>query len=219
MINIAGRVRSGRGRASAQVAAVKVEVEAITNQVLAPGTLNIILDRPLRLNKAEALFFDQNARMLWPATLNDLDVWVYRWKHTALHVVEVLSSVHLRGRFGLKDGDRIILAMRPEHIDRIGAMERAAWALVWAGRRDLCYTNDRYYFAVYRFCEALGATQQRPARKLINIPWGWVRLAIERTPVVGTTSLEATEQQQPCEDDLAKIPNAFGTKPTDLKTS
>ena len=166
MTKIAGRVRSGRGTASAHLAEVRTEVEGITKEAVIHGTLNMILDRPLRLNEAEARFVGQNLRMLWPATLNGIDVWVYRCKDTALHVVEVLSSVHLRDRFGLKDGDRVILTMHTDHIDQIGAIGRTAWAVVWAGRRDWCYTSDRYYFRLRKYCMALGATQQSPTRSI-----------------------------------------------------
>ena len=185
MTKIAGRVRSGRGTASARMAEVQTELERITKEAIIPGTLNIILDRPLRLNEAEARFVGQNLRMLWPATLNGIDVWVNRWKDTALHVVEVLSSVHLRDRFGLKDGDRVTLTMRPDYIDRIGAMGRTVWAIVWVGRKDWCYTNDRYYLGLLKYCKALGATQQSPTARLKNVSLGLAKAGIKRTPIIG----------------------------------
>lgn len=207
MIKIAGRVRSGRGLASAQFAGLMVELETITHEAMYPGTLNIVLARPMRLNEAEAGFFDRNARMIWPARLNDMNVWVYRWKHSALHVVEVLSSVNLRGHFGFRTGDRVTLTMQPGHIDRIGAVAAIVWAIVWFGRRDWCYTNDRYYFAFHKFCAALGATQQSLARSLN-----------ERMPAVSAALL--IDREQPLADgDTAKAPNAFAPKPTDLKLS
>jgi hypothetical protein len=178
VIEINGRVGSGRGLASPYIATIQAELASITDEEIFPGTLNIILDRPWRLNETEALFFDQSWRMLWPATLNGIDVWIYRWRHTALHVVEVLSSVHLRNRLGLKDGDRVTLTMHPDHIDRIGAIGWTAWTIVWAGRRDWCYTNDRYYFALFKYCKALGATQQpKPAGGLKNMFRNWAGLA------------------------------------------
>ena len=181
MIKIAGIVRSGRGAAAAQIAEIQSELEGIVNAAIIPGTLNIILDQPLRLNEAEARFFDQNLRMLWPATLNGIDVWVYRWKHTALHVVEVLSSVHLRDRFGLKDGDRVTLTMRSDHIDRISRMGRTVWAIVWVGRRDWCYTNDGYYVGLRKYCMALGATQQSPTGALKKVSLALAKKVIKRT--------------------------------------
>lgn len=186
MIEINGRVRSGRGVAAPYIAKIQSELERVTNEAIVPGTLNIILDRPLRLNEAGARLFDQNLRMLWPATLNGTDVWVHRWKHTALHVVEVLSCVHLRNRFDLKDGDRVTLTMRPDDIDRVGAMGRTAWAIVWIGRRDWCYTNDRYYFGLRRYCKALGATQQSPRGRLKNVLVGSAKAMIKRSPIIRT---------------------------------
>jgi hypothetical protein len=172
------------------MAEVQTELEGITNEAIIPGTLNIILDRPLRLNEAEARFFGQNLRMLWPATLNGIDVWVNRWKDTALHVVEVLSSVHLRDRFGLKDGDRVTLTMHTDHIDRIGAMGRSVWAIVWVGRRDWYYTNDKYYDGLRKYCEALGAAQQSPTGAV-----ELAKAAIKRTPIIGKIVKKARKQQ------------------------
>ena len=207
MIKIAGRVRSGRRMASAQFAGLMIELETITHETLCPGTLNVILDRPVRLNEAAARFFDRSARMVWPARLNDMNVWVYRWKHSALHVVEVISSVNLRDRLGLKDGDRVTLTMHPGHIDRIGAVAAIVWGIVWFGRRDWCYTNNRYYFALHKFCQAFGATQQDLAGSLK-----------ERMPAVPTALL--IDPEPPLADgDPAKTPSAFAAKPTDLKLS
>jgi hypothetical protein len=193
---IAGRVRSGRGAASARMAEVQTELEGITNEAIIPGTLNIILDRPLRLNEAEARFFGKNLRMLWPATLNGIDVWVIRWKDTALHVAEVLSSVHLRDQFGLKDGDRVTLTMHIDHIDRIGAIGRTVWAIVWVGRRDWCYTSDGYYFKLRKYCMALGATQQSPTGALRSVSLALAREWIKRT-------LRKSRKQQPRTTDLS----------------
>ena len=196
MTKIAGRVRSGRGTAWTYLAEVRTEVEGITNEVVIHGTLNMILDRPLRLSEAEARFFDQNFRMLWPATLNGTDVWVYRCKHTALHVVEVLSSVHLRDRFGLKDGNRVILTMRPNHIDRIGAVSWTIWALVWLGRRNWCYTNDKYYFGLLKYCKSLGATQQSPTGALKKVSLALAKKVIKR-------ALRKSRKQQRGTKDLS----------------
>ncbi|MGH6683333.1 MAG: hypothetical protein ACRECA_05320 [Pseudolabrys sp.] len=207
MIKITGRVRSGRGMASAQLAGFMTELEKVTHEAIRPGTLNIILDRPMRLNEAEAFFFDRNSRMVWPARLNDMNVWVYRWKHSALHVVEVLSSVNLRSCFDLKDGDRLTLTMLPGHIDRIGAVAAIVWAIVWFGRQDLCYTNDRYYFAFHKFCQTLGATQQSFARSLK-----------EHMPAI-PAALRIDPDHPPADGGTAKAPNAFTAKPTDLKLS
>ena len=207
MIKMAGRVRSGRGTASASFADLIIEIERITREAIRPGTLNIILDRPTRLNEAEASFFDRNSRMVWPARLNDVNVWVYRWKHSALHVVEVLSSVNLRDRLGLKDDDRVTLTMQAEHIDRIGAVAAIIWVIVWFGRRDWCYTNDRYYFAFHKFCRALGATQQSLA--------GSLKEHMSVVPV----ALRIDPEQPLANGDTAKAPNACAAKPTDLKLS
>jgi hypothetical protein len=160
-VAISGYVRGGRGKAAAELAAHREEIETITGETLFPGSLNVILDRPVRFKQSEAAFFDSGFRMLWPAEMNGVAVWMYRWRHTALHVVEILSSSKLRDVL-CNDSNMTVVINIDEHcIDKVYWKQSLAWHMIWAGRRDWCYTSDRYYFETLGFCRAMGATQEQ----------------------------------------------------------
>ncbi|MDN5926844.1 MAG: hypothetical protein L0I29_07205 [Hyphomicrobiales bacterium] len=173
-IQISGHVRSGRGRAAAELAVHMEEIEEITGQNIVPGSLNVILDRPVRFKESEAAVFDNGFRMLWPAEMGGVAVWIYRWRHTALHVAEVISSQRLRDILHICNNSEVIINIDECHIDQIDWMQSLAWAIVWAGRRDWCYTNDRYYFETLGFCRAMEATQERnaPGAPIVSGPAG-----------------------------------------------
>src|SRR6185437_10804648 len=101
------RVTSGRRRASRELLGWAGQLEGFAGEKLQPGSLNVYLDRPLRLCKAGALRFDGGGRMLWRASLNGLPVLLYRWRECPFHIIEILSAVDLRTQFGLRDGDAV----------------------------------------------------------------------------------------------------------------
>lgn len=193
-IELGGQVISGRGRAAPELFGLSEELHAIVKEPLYPGSLNIVLNRPLRLLNTAAFTFDGESRMLWPASLNGVDVWIYRWRESPLHIVEVLSSIHLRERLKLKDGDDVILRLRDKQIGAINPIGRLTWAVLWIGRRQWVYSNYAYYSRTMGLCTKLGATQQEPIVKgLVQTSFVvvkditlLVKRIIKRTPVIGT---------------------------------
>jgi hypothetical protein len=186
-VAISGYVRGGRGKASAELAAHRQEIETITGEKLFPGSLNVILDRPVRFKQSEAALFDSGFRMLWPAEMNGVAVWVYRWRHTALHVAEILCSRKLRDV--LHNDNKVIVNIDECHIDDIYWTQGLAWHMIWAGRRHWCYTSDRYYFETLGFCRAMGATQERktPHAPVVSIQAGYPdqrSMRCERNPTL-----------------------------------
>jgi hypothetical protein len=156
-----GQVTSGRGWATRDLKLLENELDAVVGGPLSPGSLNVVLGRPLRLQNNAAFNFDRERRMLWPACLNGLDVWVYRWNECPFHVVEIISAFKLRDRLKLRDGDPVVLQLSDEKIASIRPLELFVWAILWLGRRNWYYTNRKYY----NFCRILGIAQQRPAVK------------------------------------------------------
>lgn len=157
-----GHVVSGRGKATADLANFKGELSKVTAQSLRPGTLNIVLKRPIRFVGSRAYVFDQGHRMLWPASANGVDVWLYRWRECPLHVIEVLAAVNLREHFGLQNGDKLTLAVDPRCVEPISRFARLAWTALWSGRKRLAYSSDVYYNRTMRASMRLGAAQQQP---------------------------------------------------------
>jgi Methyltransferase domain/Domain of unknown function DUF120 len=180
-----GHVVSGRGFASQHLSTLADEIAPIVGGPPYPGSLNVVLDRPLRLEASEARAVEGGARLFWPATLNGLPVWLYRWTTAPLHVVEIVSPQYLRGHLGLHDNDRVAIAIGREQVAGIKPFSRAVWASVWLGRRDWAYTNPRYVDRTRYWCSRWGANQAPTDKGFIDMVSAIVKAAVKRTPVIG----------------------------------
>ena len=166
---IHGKVVGGRGKAAVQIAQHREEIaKAIGAQPFA-GSLNLVLEKPVRFVESEATFFDNGFRMLWPATLNGIPVWLYRWKHTSLHIVEVISPINLRDRLRIGEDKEVTIVVPEDFVGKISFIQNVIWAAVWIGRRDWCYTRDNYYYKFLNFCRESGATQQLPEQGMLDV--------------------------------------------------
>jgi riboflavin kinase, archaea type len=161
-VALEGQVVSGRGLAARELLTLREQVQTIVNEPLCPGSLNIVLNHPVRLADAAGYAFDLDYRTLWRASLGGIDVWVYRWRESPLHIVEILSSVYLRDRLNLKNGDTVTLRIRSGQIEKIHFLERFIWAALWTGRRHWFYSYKFYSNHTVRFGTELGATQEQP---------------------------------------------------------
>jgi hypothetical protein len=161
-VALKGQVVSGRGMAALELLTLREQVQAIVKEPLCPGSLNITLNHPVRLLDAAGFAFDLDYRTLWRASLGGIDVWVYRWRESPLHIVEILSSVCLRDRLNLKNGDTVTLRISRGQIEKIHFLERFIWAALWTGRRHWFYSYNFYSNHTVRFGKELGATQEQP---------------------------------------------------------
>ena len=161
-VALEGQVVCGRGLAAPELVTLSEQVQAIVKEPLCPGSLNIVLNRPVRLLDTAGFAFDRAYRTLWPASLGGINVWVYRWRESPLHVVEILSSVYLRGRLNLKNGDAVTLRISGTQIGELHFFERFIWALLWIGRRRWFYSSKLYSSRTVRLGKELGATQEQP---------------------------------------------------------
>lgn len=165
---VTGAVLSGRGKAAAHIKEDFEEFCTATGQEFLPGSLNIALDQPLFLNAETAISVSEGDRLLWQATLFDQPVWIYRFPHAPLHVVEVLSTEHLRSRFDLEDGQSVPLSIAATDVIDTTLRQRVAWALLWKGRETWSYRRDGYYMRTRRLSIELGATQIRSGKSAIR---------------------------------------------------
>ena len=156
---IDGVVSSGRGNAAGHIQAQAADLRQLLAMDPFPGSLNVVLDKPVRFEERLALPFDAGERYLWHARLNDQPVWLYRWKGAPLHIVEVISGQKLRDCLHLADGDRINIEIVPEAIAEVTWEERVAWSVVWLGRRSWYYKSNMYRFKTSRYCRRYGAVQ------------------------------------------------------------
>lgn len=167
-IQVVGQVVSGRGMGKHRVFRCREELHPIVKRSLYPGTLNILLNLPLRLLDTAGFTFDREGGMVWPASLSGVDVWIYRWPGCPLHVVEVLSSICLRERFNLKDGDDVTLGLSDGRTGAINTLGRLAWAALWIGSRNSFFLRDTCHTGRNRtmiWSKKLGALQQQPEVK------------------------------------------------------
>jgi CTP-dependent riboflavin kinase len=162
VVALEGQVVCGRGLAAPELVTLSEQLQAIVNEPLCPGSLNIVLNHPVRLLDTAGFSFDRRYRTLWPASLGGINVWVYRWRESPLHVVEILSSVYLRGRLNLKNGDAVTLRISRSQIAELHFFERFIWALLWTGRRRWFYSYRLYSNRTVRLGKELGATQEQP---------------------------------------------------------
>lgn len=139
-----GTVLPGRNLTSATIERTSNELLGVTGESIVPGSLNIVLDTPLRLSRETKRTFNGGQGFLWPARFNGARVWIYRWPATPLQVVEILSLVHLRTQFGLSDGTRVTIEIERVNIASVGALGFLGWMIVWLGRSDLFYRSNRY---------------------------------------------------------------------------
>jgi hypothetical protein len=185
-----GQVVCGRGLAAPELVALSEQVQTIVKEPLCPGSLNIVLNQPVRLLDTAGFAFDRGYRTLWPASLGGIHVWVYRWRESPLHVVEILSPVYLRGRLKLKNGDAVTLRLSGAQIGELHFFERFIWALLWTGRRRWFYSSNLYSNRTVRLGKELGATQEQPVvRGSIRISLYVMKEMITLVPTVAFKDL------------------------------
>jgi len=159
MDEIAGTVASGRGQSTTYIRIHSAELKEKLGQDLVEGSLNVILNRPVKLAAENAIVFDGGKRLLWPATIEGQRGWAFRWVRAPLHVLEFVATVHLRRSLGLKDGTPVRIAIRAEDVVPLSAVSHFAWFMVWAGRRHWFYNGNTYREFAKRWTRYFGATQ------------------------------------------------------------
>lgn len=152
-----GKVQSGRGIASQHIGEAGDELEIILGQRPLPGTLNVLLDRPLALSKRTGLAFDGGLRTVWPVQLNGKPVWLYRWANCPLHVAEFLSPDHIRSELNLSDGSNVTVEVDQELMDTPPLI---AWTILWKGREGW-FRNARYEWFANRLAVRTGFGMER----------------------------------------------------------
>lgn len=141
-------VADGRGRATRQLNPLSDRLASVLGAPVRPGTLNLVLDRPALLDPHEAIPLDQwGKRSVWTAELEGRPVLLHRWRGCPLHIVEVVSDQPLRLMLGLETGGSVSIEMP---LSPLSSSRRIVWSLLWAGRRNRFYSDDRYVRSVRR---------------------------------------------------------------------
>jgi SAM-dependent methyltransferase len=186
-VRVMGRVTPGRGLATTQLGSDAGKLPSLLGRAMCPGTLNLFLDTPLRFSEKSAIKSADDQFLFWPASVNDVDVWVFRWPEAPLHIAELVSEKHLRSHFNLNDGDRVQVNLEKEHICQASLLDFLVWSYYWRGRRrNWFYTHDGYARWVMGRARRLGGAQvQSEDRAVLNVSMEAIKFVIRSTPILG----------------------------------
>jgi CTP-dependent riboflavin kinase len=161
-LKLKGRVVSGRKRGTRNTRRDAGKLRHALGVAVVDGTLNIILKRPVMFANDAAIRIPVDdggpPRREWPARLNGTPVWINRRLHP-LHIISLLSDVHLRSHLHLSDGDTVQIEVRPSDVGPVSLAGRLTWILFWLGRKQWYYTRSGYLERAERWCTRFGATQ------------------------------------------------------------
>lgn len=188
-LKIEGHTLSGRGKATKHILQEYDEFSTATAEQILPGSLNVVLREPILLDSQKAKIISGGSRLLWKAHLFDKPVWVYRFLHAPLHVVEILSSDHLRTELSLKDGDVVELKLASEIVVDLTFRQKAAWTFIWKGREKWSYNWDYYFLGTQKLSIDLGATQFASDKSIVESLIGFIGRGLRRLGASLTNSL------------------------------
>jgi hypothetical protein len=186
-LKLSGQVTSGRGLGTSNIGRNAAQIRDAIGVAVVEGSLNILLNRPVMFanDTAIRMHFDKGEpRLDWPGKLNGIDVWVHRWQSAPLHIVELLSAVHLRSHLKLSNGDKVQIEVRKCDVERIATVGRLTWALFWLGRKSWTYLSrrDGYIFRIQWWCKRFGATQCGTERNCRDLSMALTKTAIKKFP-------------------------------------
>jgi SAM-dependent methyltransferase len=148
--------------------------------------MNVVLDRPLLLSATGRHAVDANRRQIWPASIGEIPVWLYRWPGANLHGVEVLSPQNLRSILSLGEGDDVSITVDSALVRPISWISAAVWWLLWYGRERWVYTTEVYNGIATRICMLFNAVQTDHDMSSMQILRVVLASVGKRLPIVGT---------------------------------
>ena len=149
-----GRVIRGKGGYSKNPH--RPEVAAYFKNTPVKGTLNIALDRPVRLRQAKAL----NSRF-WPSYIEGVPCLITRTSHTPLHIVEVISDEQLP----CTRGDRVTLVILRGCTVDLPSIHHTIWKIFYGFGRAHWYEYKIYRRLLGPFYFVRRLSIQDPERK------------------------------------------------------
>ncbi len=157
-----GRVVSGGKMGTQNTRRDADKLREALGAAVVDGTLNVLLRRPVMFANETAIRIPVGdggfPRLEWAGTLNGINVWINR-RSKPLHIAGLLSTVHLRTRLNLSDGDEVHIVVRRRDVVPASRVGWSAWILFWFGREKWFYTHGDYTERAQRWCKRYGATQ------------------------------------------------------------
>ena len=136
------------------------QIRRILGDEIIPGSLNVVLPSPCKLNNETAVRTLDGRRLFWRAELQGVPVWIYRWRGSTLHLAEIVAAVHLRKKLGLSDGDRVEIRVRRQDVVPLSRSSRFVWSLFWTGRLNWYYRYRSYSIFAERSAGLFRGTQK-----------------------------------------------------------
>lgn len=129
MHTIRAYVRSGKNLCEKIVTNHSEELKQLTNLNMFPGSLNVILEEPIRFKNAikwspwreDWQAFDP--KDLIPAMLYDRPIFLQRNTKTRLNETSILAEISLRNTYDLKDGDEIEIKIDEKYIEKLSKLK------------------------------------------------------------------------------------------------
>ena len=138
-----GRVISGRGTAS-KIKSFTAEVVNFFGEPPVRGSLNLALDKPVRLDPEQIEFMGDKRAFFWACEIDGMRCLITRAKGHPLHIVEIVAPCKLRDKFQLQDGDWFELKVsRDIVVENLSWSTRAIWNIFWRFRE--CWYVSRAY--------------------------------------------------------------------------
>jgi hypothetical protein len=137
---LSGLAVSGRGIAAGMIDVNKEAIGRILGSEPYPGTMNVVVNAPFILRHAQTM--DAKGKMFGVRGIIDgTPCVVYRFHGAPLHVVEIISSVHLRTALGLKDGQTVRITIPKETVAQPAAWRLRLWKQFYDAR-PVAYYDD-----------------------------------------------------------------------------
>ena len=141
---IKGMVLSGRDKATKYLESLPENIIDSGGIAIYPGSLNLVLERPVTFDSSKALVFDSGKRMLWPVSFLETEAWACRWVGARVHVLEIVSKINLRREHGLSDGDKVSVITGSQNIMGTPFVAKMVNFVCWGGRKHWYYSKEWY---------------------------------------------------------------------------
>ena len=145
-ITLKCKVIAGRGMARIERQSDIKSLEKLTNMVFVEGSLNLIANSPIYF-KENASFYQKNNHMFFKGKLNDIPVFINRWKGAPAHIFEIFSTQHLRKSLKLHSGQTVKLSILNLYLDderNQNIKNKLIWIIYWKFRESLFYRSEYY---------------------------------------------------------------------------
>ena len=119
----------GSAKASGLMSRHLAELRNLTGLDLVLGTLNIRLERPIRLRETIPWKGWGSPAYMCPVSLLGHRAFAYRYSDMPPDRIEILSDTHFRSMHQLRDRDEVVVLIENRFLDELDAQTWVTWAI------------------------------------------------------------------------------------------